>query len=151
MTDDEIEGIRKEYLGTWIRALRAAFGWSPERVREWARQYEDGLNGVDSWFTTEWPAYYILPLLTPDRIQPFLDTHEYTGFWGKLETVFYGFDTRNLPEYFDAGKARVYHTIEDLAEFTRNPDPETFDFDAAITRVRHFLAKEYNEELPMRE
>lgn len=67
--EEHIKMTKPYYLWFWWKILEEILGWNKEDVISWARQYEDGLNGIDVWFYHEAPSYYVVPLFVPDELK----------------------------------------------------------------------------------
>jgi hypothetical protein len=61
---------KDHYLESWTVALGELAGWSPEKVREWAREkWEDRLDGKDEGMIYhDEPERYIVSLLVPEEL-----------------------------------------------------------------------------------
>lgn len=86
LPDEEfIKRSKPYYLWFWWKILEEILGWNKEEVISWARQYKDGLNGIDEWFHHELPSYYVTPLFVPDELKKRLVGMELPTLYNCLE------------------------------------------------------------------
>jgi hypothetical protein len=65
-----METSKAHYTEEWQLVLSTLLGWSESKVLQWAKQYEDNLNGQHGlMFYHETSFYYIAPLLVPRDLQ----------------------------------------------------------------------------------
>ena len=133
-TDEEItpkelvEENKLVYPYIWERLFAEAFGWSKERVAEWAKRHEAGLNNADGgWFYREDPVYHAAEMLVPDEY--FRNLH--------------GLAQKKLKE---AIQFAVYGK-----GYTFWKPVEEFDYAAALDRVRDLLRERYGVAIPRRQ
>ena len=60
---------RQYYLGAWVHAFEAIFGWDIARVQEFCQRWENHLNTGDGMFYHENPMYYVAAEIV-DHVEP---------------------------------------------------------------------------------
>jgi hypothetical protein len=109
------------FLRFWANILGETLGWSHSDVLEWARQYEDDLEGRGNpFFFHEGPAFDITLLLIPERLK------------------------RSLPRYH---LAQLNDRLLEVITSLRYESYRNYDFKAAKKLIEKVLA-EYGGKLP---
>lgn len=152
---------RRLYLKTWQRVLEVFLGWNKQDVTEWARQYENGLNGVDPVFYRETSIHYVVPLLIPERLQQRLEWHGLLQLKDRIEQTIQMDFHADLPNELAARKQSMplFDWLREFEQYREQAiqrgnwfaevNSETFDWHSAKQRVQRILA-EYGEELRRR-
>jgi len=65
----ELKECSQYYLQVWTKAAKELLGWDEGQTRQWAKRFDDDLEGKYPFFYHESPVYYLSPELIPDRLR----------------------------------------------------------------------------------